>query len=583
MPYADKKQYKNPAIPKGGGVLPSTQKALRAPIRGPGFMQMDAAATARQPKFGSPDIPVTGQADYKRQAAQQMAMGAAATAEPATRAKAAEGMMSRSVAGAPPITTPALTVPIAFTAAQPAAAPTEAQPVTAPTPVTDVTATPEGVTEAKPAYDPSTGYLTDMKAGEVADAHKEAYDEAIGQGYSEEQAQAAGAFAAAQVESKTAGMTKKEGSETLYTDDEGNVWYSGEKDFLEGKDPEKLEKSYDDEGNWNGYITAGGQYVDKQGKPMESGDVGGATGLGEHPKQEKIQFREWAFEHIMGDKWGVTDEELDGMIQNIENASVDQMHRMAQTLASRGMGASGLVNVGMGDIWSEAMTAITTLQAEVKKFNAEQFSKKMDTIAALYGSILSDENRIAVARIGEDAKKREFDARMEADDLQSMSALKANVNTDFGGKGMTMEAQNKLWAFYADNKDEMSLDEIWAKASAQLYEGEDGKVHWKEAVEPGAQPWKESDEDYDDWDSYMSYAWSPSGQQVFDLDADPGSDYIATFVGSSVNKFINEMADAGITVTKQQAIEFMKEWLVNEKGWSSEKVASINWSAVIAG
>ena len=551
MPYADKKQYKNPAIPKGGGVLPSTQKALRAPIRGPGFMQMDAAATARQPKFGSPDIPVTGQADYKRQAAQQMAMGAAATAEPATRAKAAEGMMSRSVAGAPPITTPALTVPIAFTAAQPAA-------------------TPAGVTEVVPgAVERITGGAQKPGGEELPQAAPVKEDPLM---VKEEQQVGAGQPApveggvALEAQEEETGMTVANAQAGILKDEEGDFWQDGE----------KLEKSYDDEGNWNGYFTAGGQFYDKNGKPSETGDVaGGATGVESHPMKLKIKFQGWALDYLSKET-GISEEDVADMVQNIENASVDQMHRMAQTMASRGMGASGLIQLGMGDIHAQALEAILTVHFEAKKVNAQADAEKFKTIAALYGGILSDENRIAVAREVERAKAKESSEIMDMQKWENFQVHMKNYMDSQDADGWAKGAFARAQQYYADNK-HLGWEELNAGASKYMKKTTGGKMDFTYTSDEegggeggeGGEGGQLHDIDEEMWGAVYNQAYSqfarwsepntPGGMK--DL-LNPESFFHESAVNHVISNFIFSMEANGIDYgTKEQAADYVRQMI----------------------
>ena len=444
MPYVDKKQYKNPAIPKASGVLPTYEKASRAPARGPGIMQMNAAAEARQPKKGTPPIPDTGAPAHRQQAAEGMLARDAGPAPRAdTRAQAAKSLFDKSVAGAPPVTPMAAPVGAVYSQQQPAG---YVVPMMTPAQMQ------QGLLAPVQGASIPTGMSGAQKPGSQTKPEAEEGEGPL--------APLGGVFAAMK-------QLQEEGPTPpveVTTGDDGQT-YIGDL---------AVQATYDENGNFSGYVDADGGFYGKDG--ARAGDVpGGHFVSEEHPKKAQIEFYK-QIKSWLGEKTGISDAELDSMLTNIENQGIDQMHRVSQQLAARGLGRSGMLGVGMGQAYSQMLSAMLDTQFKTKEFNATQQAQKFQTVAAMYSGMMSDDAKKYIAEM-----KDKFDAEQVKN--QKLSEWRADFSTEVLGNFLeTRQAdpadglEAKVWAFYSENVDKYdSVEELIAAATAKLGVRDSGK------------------------------------------------------------------------------------------------------------
>jgi hypothetical protein len=234
-----------------------------------------------------------------------------------------------------------------------------------------------------------------------------------------------------------------------------------------------VQATYDENGNLSGYVDADGDYYDRDG--ARAGNVpDGHLVSEEHPKKAQIEFynqvKSW-----LGEKTGISDAELDSMLTNIENQGIDQMHRVSQQLAARGMGRSGMIGVGMGQAYSQMLSAMLDTQFKTKEFNATQQAQKFQTVAAMYSGMMSDDAKKYIAEM-----KDKFDAEQVKN--QKLSEWRADFSTEVLGNYLEgrqadpadgLEA--KVWAFYSENVDKYdSVEGLIAAAIARLGERDSG-------------------------------------------------------------------------------------------------------------
>jgi len=100
------------------------------------------------------------------------------------------------------------------------------------------------------------------------------------------------------------------------------------------------------------------------------------------------------FLNSMSESAGLAKEELAGQLQGIENASYDQMAKMAQMMAMRGIGTSGVAGAGLGNVAASTLQAMIDLKYEHSKLALQERIEQSKMFASLYGHTLSEENRV---------------------------------------------------------------------------------------------------------------------------------------------------------------------------------------------
>ena len=185
-------------------------------------------------------------------------------------------------------------------------------------------------------------------------------------------------------------------------------------------------------------------------------------------KQAMDKFSDW-----LNQSTGIPEDVLQGQIAQVHMQSSDQIAKFANMMAARGVGASGLMGAGMGQIASQAVAAIANIKFENEKLKIEEQLNKMKTAAALAGQWMSEENRMKIFEHMNKLDQEKFDWQKQQDenanfwaDLNDTAALlQAEEGWEAGALGKAQEAQEAGW----------SASEV----QKYLYVNDDDKVDWK--------------------------------------------------------------------------------------------------------
>ena len=109
--------------------------------------------------------------------------------------------------------------------------------------------------------------------------------------------------------------------------------------------------------------------------------------------KEKVEPWLWDY---MGQSLGIDEEQIAGQIEQLKMAESDELAQFAQQMAARGMGASGLVGAGMGQIVSSTMAAMANVRFEAAKVAVEDRLNRIKAYMSFYGNMLSEEIRAAM-------------------------------------------------------------------------------------------------------------------------------------------------------------------------------------------
>lgn len=438
MPMYDKKAYKNPRLPRGGEVTAGTSLP-QAPARAGGMLQAAAQARARQPKRGAPSIPET----------QTMAPKAMA-APPAAQAPKA-GPVSVNVYGAPS-TAPAAVDP-KKQAAQNVYAKVAGQgqemkgsempgaPGMSSLPGGDAgSAQFFGDDDAPGAQKPPAGFVAGGDGGDVLPPEDD---------MQEDPEQDPG--------SKYAGSVDPEDlpAGELITD----VKPDNYADYYEDADPEDTAPAENTlitdikpgqgdyaPGEYPEYVTEKPQFAYGYGH----GDTDQAKI--EHQKNVKM------FSDYLSEKTGIPEEELQGQLAQVQMGSAEQMAKFAQQMAARGVGASGLVGQGMGQIASQAVATMANIRFENAKLAIDEKLNKMKAGMALHGQMMSEQNRMEIFNQMNELEQQKFqyekDQNALADNWTKLNNLAAMAQA--------WDDDALQYAFKAMAEEGMSADEVMA-------------------------------------------------------------------------------------------------------------------------
>ena len=421
MPMYDQKAYKNPRLPRGEEVTAGTSSP-QAPARAGGMLQAAAQARARQPKRGAPSIPQT----------QTMAPKAMA-APPAAQAPKA-GPVSVNVYGAPS-TAPAAVDP-KKQAAQNVYAKVAGQGQ-----------------EMKGSEMPGAPGMSGLPGGDFGSAQFSGDSDAPGA-----QKPPAGFVAGGDAEIDDGivlppedDMQKDPEQEPAadYTPDEMEP---GEMDPVDVSDANTLITDIKpDQGDY-----APGEYPEQV---TEQPQFGYGYGHGdtdqaktEHKKNVKM------FSDYLSKKTGIPEEELQGQLAQVQMGSAEQMAKFAQQMAARGVGASGLVGQGMGQIASQAVAAMANIRFENAKLAIDEELNKMKAGMALHSQMMSEQNRMEIFNQMNELEQQKFqyekDQNALADNWTKLNNLAAMAQA--------WDDDALQYAFKAMAEEGMSADEVMA-------------------------------------------------------------------------------------------------------------------------
>jgi len=332
----------------------------------------------------------------------------------------------------------------------------------------------------------------------------------------------------------------------------GAVEGEGEAGVEAGKqwiyDPETGEKV--------GWKNEAGQFYDMSGKPHE--DSGG--GITEELFKEKFpgkhtyaqtmdKFSEW-----LNQKTGIPKEELEGQIAQVYMQSSDQIAKFANMMAARGVGASGLMGAGMGQIASQAVAAVANIKFENEKLKIEEKLNKMKTAAALAGQYMSEENRMKIFEEMSALDKEKFAWTQKQDE-------EANFWADLNDTTALLQAKNG-WDDSALAKAQAAKESgmTSAEVGQHLIVGDDEKVTWQGDDPPGYE-YKGAVEGEDPLKAKEGEAWSEQSEAK---------------QKEIIQAFQKNVIESGVTPkSESDIVYYMKEWF----GWDIDAGgAEILWS-----
>jgi len=133
-------------------------------------------------------------------------------------------------------------------------------------------------------------------------------------------------------------------------------------------------------------------------------------------------------EGLIGESEGLyTDEEMEAQAQAVIGQADEAKAALAQQMAMRGMGASGLYGSGFGNIDSQLIDTLNDLALQNKALGTEVDLKKLGISATALANMLQEESRRSM-----------FDAQMEyqksLDDMSNRDIYKQNIAAALGAK-----------------------------------------------------------------------------------------------------------------------------------------------------
>ena len=241
-------------------------------------------------------------------------------------------------------------------------------------------------------------------------------------------------------------QTKETEGMTLPTEEEVK-----EKEAYEAQKLAAIEKAKEAGEEWD--LAYALMQVDEGGEltPEQEGLLGKYGFYGEEEVAEPSPTTEvrktlepWLYD-LMASEIGIPEEEIAGQIEQLKMASADELAKFAQQMASRGLGASGLVGAGMGQIQSSTLAAMANVRFEAAKTAVEDRLNRLKSYLAFYGNMLSDEARMAMQNEINQLAFDQFDYQKQQDRIADSWMQLANWAALQGAKGFEGDALSKMW------------------------------------------------------------------------------------------------------------------------------------------
>jgi len=135
-----------------------------------------------------------------------------------------------------------------------------------------------------------------------------------------------------------------------------------------------------------------------------------------------------------------TDEELAAQGTQIKAQAQQAASNLAQQMAMRGMGASGLAGVGFGDIAATELSELTDLAVQNKIAGDEARRANMAALGSLLTGLQSDETRKELFKMGEEARRSEQEVADSWNFLNNELGLSQGDKWDTSSKADVLEA-----------------------------------------------------------------------------------------------------------------------------------------------
>lgn len=144
-------------------------------------------------------------------------------------------------------------------------------------------------------------------------------------------------------------------------------------------------------------------------------------------------------------EYGFNPEELAAQEDQIIRQAAEAKAKLAQQMAGRGLGGSGLEIAGLGNVDVGALSAITDLQTENKALQIESRLNEIKTFLSAYGSQLDDETRKELAAEAADLQKEMFEYEKTSQDESDRHTMLNNLIAQLGGEQWDPDAL--AWAY----------------------------------------------------------------------------------------------------------------------------------------
>jgi hypothetical protein len=133
----------------------------------------------------------------------------------------------------------------------------------------------------------------------------------------------------------------------------------------------------------------------------------------------------------------ITDDMIQAQAEALKKEAADAKMQLAQQMAMRGMGASGLVGAGFGQIDSDLQTKLNKLYTDAATLNAEAGLNKAQIAGSIMSALQSDETRRELAG-------QALDYQKEQDAIANAEILKQHAVAMFGADGWAAGESGKV-------------------------------------------------------------------------------------------------------------------------------------------
>jgi len=144
-------------------------------------------------------------------------------------------------------------------------------------------------------------------------------------------------------------------------------------------------------------------------------------------------------------EYGFSPEEMKAQEDQIIRQAAEAKAKLAQQMAGRGLGGSGLEIAGLGNVDVGALSAITDLQTENKALQIESRLNEIKTFLGAYGAQLDDETRKELAAEAADLQKEMFEYDKEQQAEADAHTVLNNAIAQIGADKWDPEAL--AWAY----------------------------------------------------------------------------------------------------------------------------------------
>lgn len=168
-------------------------------------------------------------------------------------------------------------------------------------------------------------------------------------------------------------------------------------------------------------------------------------------------------------EYGFTPEELAAQEDQIIRQAAEAKAKLAQQMAGRGLGGSGLEIAGLGNVDVGALSAVTDLQTENKALQIESRLNEIKTFLGAYGDQLDNETRIKLAQEAADLQKEMFEYDKGEQKESDRHTMLNNLIAQLGGEQWDPDAL--AWAY-----DQLDSGASYSDVVKAMFTGSDQDV-----------------------------------------------------------------------------------------------------------